>query len=822
MVGIVVVSHSRRLAEAAVALAMEMVHGQAPPVAIAAGLDADTFGTNALEVKAAIESVCSSEGAVVLMDLGSAVLSTELALDLIDPRMRSSVVLTAAPLVEGLVAATVQAAGGATAAEVAAEASLGLLGKETQLGVAHLAAVDPSIPPSEVTAYFIVNSAHGLHARPAARLVGEAKRYDAQLQLSNVTNGLGPVPASSLTRVASLGATRGHKLELTGAGRQAKEAVEAVLALAARNFDERDNPPPIPSSPVTREAGPVPASPGIAVGPAVIAGRGTIDLTSGPVGDPGQEWRRLREALAETRTEIGRVRARVARDAGEEDAGIFDAHIALLDDEDLIGATRQAIDSGIGAARAWGAVIARVADELALLDDQYLNARAADVRGVGDQVLRHIVGATGRRFDRRGILVAEDLTPAHTADLDRSLVLGIVTAYGSPSSHSSILARSLSIPAVVAAGRHVLDLAEGTTLAIDGESGALLIDPTPEIVEEYLRRAEKLDQERAAAFARARNRVETTDGVAIEVAANIGSLADARRAVEAGADSVGLLRTEFLFLGRADSPSVDEQEAVYRAIASTLDGRRLTVRTIDVGGDKPLRYLPVGAEANPFLGLRGIRLGLQRPDVLRDQLRAIARVAREYPVSVMFPMVSVTDEVQAARRILDEVSAEEQVSSVGFEVGIMVEVPSAALNAAAFLPYVDFFSIGTNDLTQYTMASERGNESVSGLADALDPAVLALIERVCRAANPAAIKVAVCGEVASDLVGVPLLIGLGVDELSVSVPSVPPVKDAVRSVSRVEARALAERALTLGTATAVRASVEQLQHLGEVGPDPAR
>ncbi|MEX0789584.1 MAG: dihydroxyacetone kinase phosphoryl donor subunit DhaM, partial [Actinomycetota bacterium] len=375
MVGIVVVSHSRRLAEAAVALALEMVHGQAPPVAIAAGLDVDTLGTDALAVKAAIESVDSPDGVVVFMDLGSAVLSAELALDLVEPELRDRVVLTSAPLVEGLVAAVVQAATGASAAEVAADALAGLLGKESHLGGGHRAIEDEGASrETEMTALIEINLVHGLHARPAARLVSEARRYDASLSLRNLTKGIGPVPASSLSRVASLGASRGHRIELTAHGRQAKEALEAVLALAGRNFDEIDLEPSAPAqSDGTAHSGPLPASPGIAVGPAVVAGGGSVAMPEENGSDPTREWRRLREALAGVRTEIGRARARIAREAGEQEAAIFDAHLMLLDDEEVIDPTREAIEAGRSAARAWADAIDRVAGRWSELDDPYLN-----------------------------------------------------------------------------------------------------------------------------------------------------------------------------------------------------------------------------------------------------------------------------------------------------------------------------------------------------------------------------------------------------------------------------------------------------------------
>jgi phosphocarrier protein FPr len=291
----------------------------------------------------------------------------------------------------------------------------------------------------------------------------------------------------------------------------------------------------------------------------------------------------------------------------------------------------------------------------------------------------------------------------------------------------------------------------------------------------------------------------------VHVAANVGSIDDAAAATAHGADLAGLVRTEFLFLGRDDAPSIDEQQAAYRSVAEALGGRRAVIRTLDVGGDKPLPYIDQPVEANPFLGLRGLRLALARPELLRDQLAAISRVALDHPVSVMFPMVSHVDELLAARRLLDEVG---RPASNGFEVGMMIEVPAAALKAAAFIPHVDFVSIGTNDLTQYALAAERGNEAVAAAADPLDPGVLRLIDAVCRAASGSSVRVAVCGEVAADPTAVPLLLGLGVDELSVGPYSVPTIKQSVRGQSIAGCRELARRALSLPSAEEVRALVD--------------
>jgi len=401
-----------------------------------------------------------------------------------------------------------------------------------------------------------------------------------------------------------------------------------------------------------------------------------------------------------------------------------------------------------------------------------------------------------------GILIAKELTPAQAAQLDLDVVQGIVLASGSPSSHAAILARARGIPALVAAGPGVLGLAEGTTVAIDGASGELVIDPPTATLSRFSQRAAEMAAEQSRHRAAAVEPAVTVDGTRIEVAANLGSRADAAAAAAEGADSAGLVRTEFLFLNRDRPPDLEEQVAQYLAIADTLDGRRVTFRTLDVGGDKPLTYVPMPVEENPFLGHRGIRLSLDRRDLLLEQLLAICQVARNVPTSVMFPMVTTIAEIRNARSVLEEAAGPAGLPQ-GLRVGMMVEVPAAALKIATFVPYLDFISIGTNDLTQYTLAAERGNAAVAALSDPLDPGVLILIRHVCHAAY-GRIPVAVCGEAAADHTAIPVLIGLGVRELSVSPKSVPSVKAQVRARDLARCASLADAAIDLDDAASVR------------------
>ena len=805
-VGIVVVSHSRALARAALALASEMLHGRPVRIELAAGLDETTFGTDAVGVKEAIEAVDGPDGVVVLMDLGSAVLSAELALDLLDdPTARDRVTLSSAPIVEGLVVAAVAASGGASRAEVATEARNALLGKAAHLSVPDDTAGDdvPAAVGPEVTGVFVVGNSHGLHARPAARLVSEVSGLDAAVTLTNQTAGTGPVPAASLSRVATLGAQQGHQVEIRASGPQAQEAVEHLLALAARNFDEVAEPTqPVPAPAAAAGVGPVGASPGIAIGPARRLTVPVVDADESAVGEPGAEWRRVVEAVAEVRRDIEHLRALTVREVGEAEAGIFDAHLTLLADAALLADVKQRVSDGVGAFAAWTVCLDAIEREWSELPDAYLRERAADVRAVGDQVRRVLAGAAAQQAIAEGILVARDLTPAEAAALDTSTVHGIVLAAGSATSHAAILARSRDIPLVVSAGRDVLAVPEGTLLVVDGGTGEVHVDPGRDVVEDHRRRAAELAARRTRDLALASEPATTRDGTSVTVAANLGSVADARAAFAAGADEAGLVRTEFLFLGRSTPPDVAEQEDEYVAIAEALGGRRVTLRTLDVGGDKPLSYLPMPAEENPFLGVRGIRLALDRPQLLGDQLEAVVGAARRSPTSLMFPMVSTASELRAARAALEDAAGPDGLPA-GLRVGMMVEVPAAALKIESFLPHLDFVSIGTNDLTQYTLAAERGNPGVAGLSDALDPSILQLIDHVCQAAQ-GRVDVAVCGEVAADEIAVPLLVGLGIRELSVGPHAVPRVKARVRELDLEPCQIVAKQALRLESAAEVR------------------
>jgi multiphosphoryl transfer protein len=838
VVGIVIVSHSEALAEGVVALAREM-GGEELALEAAGGLDEPgALGTDAGRVQAAIERAMSDDGVLVLMDLGSALMSAEFAIEMLGDA-DGRVLLSEAPLVEGAVAAAVAARGGASLDEVAEEARGALAMKASQLGADAAAAPnaaaspDATAPPADAEAALPVRNAIGLHARPAARFVEVARSFDAEVRVAKAGGGA-PVKATSLTNVVALGARMGDTLLVTASGPQAAEVLDALRELADEGFGDgiaatgaAPAPTPTPTAePPAEIPAPapgdvlsgVPASPGIAIG-AVRHLRGPAGPPPDrPAETPERERERLDEAIAAAREAIAHDRATVAGRAGEAEAAIFDAHAILLDDDALLEPAYEAIAAGATAERAWHDAADQVAARYRALDEPLLQERATDVLDVG----RRVVGALreGPAADESGpatdaapgetasgeaaILVAVELTPADTAGLDPAAVAGIATAHGAATAHAAILARALGIPAVVGLGDTLTAVDDGTPLLLDGDRGTVQVAPPQDTLRDAHERRERAQARRAAARERAHEPAATRDGTRVEVFANLGSAAEAVKAVELGAEGVGLLRTEFLFLDRPQLPDEDEQTATLVEIAQALEGRPLVVRTLDAGADKPLPALPMPPEANPFLGVRGIRLVLKQPDVLATQLRAILRAAQDHPIKAMLPMVATLDEIVAVRAILDEARAQTGLDAP-LELGIMVEVPAAALTAANLAPHVDFFSLGTNDLTQYTMAAERGDERLASLLAGPQPAVLRLVKATVEAATAHGRWVGVCGELAGDPAAAVLLAGLGVTELSMAPALIPEAKAALRAVDLAAAREAAEAALDAEDADAARA-----------------
>lgn len=821
MVSIVIVSHSAKLAAGVLEMAREM-GGSDVRLAAAGGLDlpGQPIGTDAALVQAAIEQVWSEAGVLVLMDLGSAILSAELALEMLPPDQRDRVALCPAPLVEGAVAAVVQARLGAPLAAVAAEANRALTPKNSHLGHAEPPApadAPPLIPDAELT--LTITNALGLHARPAARLAQALGQFGVQATLTNLTSASAPVDATSVVALSAADVRHGHSVRLMVRGAQASQALAAVQALAAENFGDDDAPAATPTPVIPANVPPgawrgQPAAPGLALGPAVLVRAPAITIPTAPASDPTAELACLEAAISAVRAQATRTADRLRAEGREAVAAIFAAHAQMVGDAALLEPARAAIaHQHSTAAQAYHRAAQQVAATYAASANDYLKARAADVLSLGEQVVAQVLGVAlpSLHLEEPGIVLATDLTPADTAQLDPRTVLGVLTAQGGPTSHSAILARALGIPAVVGAGEVIWSLPAGAPLALDGSAGYALPNPDEAARAAFATRMAEAAETQRRAQAVSAQLAFTHDRQRIEVAANVGSVADARRAVEAGAEGVGLFRTEFLFLDRPTAPDEDEQYAAYRAVCQVLGDRPVIIRTLDVGGDKPLPYIDMGAEANPFLGWRALRLCLARPDFFGQQLRAIVRVAAEFPVKIMFPMVATLEEYLRARDLtqqaVQDVAARGLPTPASLPTGIMVEIPAAALRAEQLAREVAFFSLGTNDLTQYTLAAERGNAHVADLADALHPAVLQLIERTASAARAQGIWAGVCGELAGDPQATELLIGLGITELSMAAPAIPQAKQRVRATKLPDARAKAQHVLTLDSAAAVRAAL---------------
>ncbi|MGE1002065.1 phosphoenolpyruvate--protein phosphotransferase [Ralstonia pseudosolanacearum] len=658
----------------------------------------------------------------------------------------------------------------------------------------------------------------GLHARPAAQWVETARRFAARVQ---VRHGAETADAKNLVALLQLGLAAGAALTLSAEGPDARAALTALQhTIRSLTAQERAQAARDTQAARTRQIargwqpaadlpaiGGIGASPGLAIGTVHVMQPGVSAIPDhpAPLATGGDL---LDRALADTRAELAALARDTAARLGEAEAGIFKAQAELLGDTDLMTLTCQAMVEGHGVAWSWHHAVERLAERLAALGNPLLAARAADLRDVGRRVLGHLDpalrGTAQALPDGPCILVAQDLSPSDTAALDTRRIAGIVTAQGGPTSHTAILTRTLGIPAVVAAGPAVLDVASGTQAIVDGSGGQLYLDPDAAAVagaEAWLREdAARAQREQAERGLPARTR----DGHAVEIAANVNLPAQAIEAVTLGAEGVGLMRTEFLFLERDHAPDEDAQHEVYAAMLGALGGRPLIVRTLDIGGDKQVPHLNLPKEENPFLGVRGARLLLRRPDLMEPQLRALYRAASGGgPLSIMFPMITSLGEVIALRAACERIRAELDAPAV--PLGIMVEVPAAALLADQLAEHVDFFSIGTNDLTQYTLAIDRQHPDLAAEADSLHPAVLRLIQLTVQGAARHGRWVGVCGGLAGDPFGALLLTGLGVHELSMSPRDIPAVKARLRDAHVRQLTELAGQALACASAEDVRA-----------------
>lgn len=649
---------------------------------------------------------------------------------------------------------------------------------------------------------FRVPFEHGLHVRPAALIAAALRPFAAE-----VTFAAGGRSANARSAVAmmALGVHGGETIEARAAGPDAAAALAALegVLIAAAPAAAPQEAPPKPGASVAlpgRITGVI-ASRGVAVGVAVRWAQGEIAVTEAGGGE-AREITALGEALARVRDNL----AQLAAAAAGERRALLEAHAELVQDPELARAAGEWIRQGRSAGYAWREATRALIDTLAALGDARMRERAADLRDLENQVLRALAGmapVATRVLPERAILLADDLLPSQLMSLDASRIAGICLARGGATSHVSIIAAASGIPTLVAAGAAILAVPEATPLVLDAERGWLDVDPPAAEREAAATAAAERAREHARDLAATREPCATLDGVRITVKANVATLDDARQGVAAGAEGCGLLRTELLFVDRREPPGVDEQAAAYQEIAAALEGRPLDIRTLDVGGDKPIAYLPMPREDNPALGMRGVRASLWRPDLLRTQVAAILRVDPRSQCRILVPMVNELAELSAVRTLVAECVAEAGGGAAP-PIGIMIETPSAAMLADRLAAAADFLSIGTNDLAQYALAIDRGHPELADRLDALHPAVLRLMAWVADACRGHGKPVSVCGALGSDAGALPILIGLGINEVSATAAAIPRLKRTARALDAAKCRAFAARALEQESAAAVR------------------
>ncbi len=767
-VRLVLVSHSAELADGVRELAGQM----APDVDLraAGGGDDGGLGTSFDKINAALADP-PEDGVVVLYDLGSALLTTESAIEFLDEDEQARIEVVDAPLVEGALAAATTAQGGAERAAVAAAARKagGAPGMPEPVGTA-----DTAEPDASATVRLV--NPLGLHARPAAELVRALSGYDAVVRIGT---GSRSVDAASVLDVVQLALRGGDEISVSASGPDAASAVQRAVELIEGGFGEAGATagaePAVTSDESTdpgddsHDATSRPGAPGLAIGP--LARAGAIEVPDEPARrSPSEERARLRDALAAAAKRLHRT--------GE----LGQMHAVLIADPALCAAAENAIDGGASAQSAWWHAVTAGADQLAGSDDELIAARAVDVRDAGAAVLAEL-GVKAERLPRNAagaILAVDEIGPGELGEFVARGGAGVVLSAGSPTAHAVVVARGLGLPMVIRAGALLDAVAVGTTVAIDGTAGTVDVEPADA---DQIRA--RIDADRAAARAarQAANTPVMIEGRQVLVAANVASVAEARAAVENGADGVGLLRTELLMLDGASLPNEDEQVAVLQQIFAVLGDRSVTVRVLDAGGDKPVRALNLDPQRNGFLGVRGLRWLLANRDVLHTQLRAICRAANGRRVSVMAPMVAVADEAKAFReavqRAVESLSGGDLPFAAPEQIGVMVEIPAAALAADEIAAYADFISLGTNDLVSYTMAADRTEPGVADLLDNDATAVWRIIEQACVNAITGGAEVAVCGEMAASPVYAAKFVRYGVGELSMAPAAIPRVKAAL-------------------------------------------
>lgn len=804
MVGLVLVSHSRPLAEAAVDLIRRTVHSDLS-IACSGGIGdkREELGTDAVEIQEAVTSVYSEEGVLVLMDMGSAILSAETAKDLLGFDQQDKIVLSSAPLVEGGIAAAVQAQLGSPILDVAKAARESLLPKQDH--------VQDSIPvedkgPSIVTSSgsevleLTIENEHGLHLRPAATLIKTLAGFRGEVLIENLTAGRGPVAAKSLVDVTRLQIRQGDSVRFFICSPDPKPLMDSIRLLVANRFGEspQQTTPSAEFAEEPKKSGAFGVSRGIAIGHPAFLVSIPPEIPTYKVrtdSEIASEISRLHLALKVSTDDFDTRVSRMQSSLRPMDLQVLEAQRMILRDPTILQEVEQKIrKERLNSAAAWHQTLARHIADQERADDPYFRARAADLREVERIALAHMID-TGeastlqeKPFTDGQILVCDELTPSLVEELTRFGISGVIQLQGGATSHGAILARAFNLPAIGGAQSYEQKIRTADTVAIDGAEGSLWIDPAPEMLAR-LTSTQQLEHSRLEeALKQSEQPAVTSDGVQVLVAANAGSAQDISNALRYGAESVGLFRSEFLFQHFNHEPDEEEQLNAYRgAFGNDEKVLPITVRLLDVGADKPLKFLRSQKEANPFLGVRGIRLLFANPGFLRTHLRALLRLAESVPLKLLVPMITDVSEILDLKLRLDGLAHELRNQALPcrwpIPLGAMIETPAAALLIDQLIPHVDFVSIGTNDLTQYLLCAERGSPTLSTFADPLHPAVVRICENVIRKSRENGVEASVCGEAASDPDAIPILLGLGLREFSVTAAAIPATKSLIRKSS---------------------------------------
>ncbi len=815
MIGIVIVSHSRKLSDGLKELADAM--SQAPvPIASAGGIDdlEEPLGTDAVRVLEAIREIGNGTAVLIFADIGSARLNAEMAIDLLEPDERARTHFCDAPLVEGVLAAAVQ---------IAAGSDLQTVLREAKAAAQVVGEAAGSKEPEGLAREFTIRNRLGLHARPAAKFVQAMNAFAGDIRLVNVTKGKPAANAKSINGVMLSEVSAHDTIRMVAPPPEASAVFAAVEELIATNFGEDELAPmPRTSASVPQDRTitsgilkGIPISKGYALGSIRHISRALPEIAARQTADPEAEIARFEAALADAETELRQLLEAEDNRFSSYDRKIFEAHVEVLRDPEMYERVLKSVRARrICAEAVWRDVVAETSQTYAALSDPLLRARGEDVIDVGLRVLHLLTGTPSETHAGQGevVLAFDDLRPSDVLTLNADNVVGLCTVFGGKTSHAGILASSLKIPVVFAVGRDLAAVAENAEVMVDGTNGIVTVAPEREAIVQMETAQFAWERRLAAAEAVKKLSAVTADGHAVRVAANMASPDELGAIASSGADEIGLFRTEFLFMRRSAAPDEEEQYALYRRIVQGLGGLPLTARTMDIGGDKQVAYMDRPPEANPNLGWRGLRYSLDVPELLDTQLSALLRASAHGPVRIMFPLVSSLDEFRAARHRLDRIKERLDREGAAFdknvEVGIMVEVPAAALTADVLAPEVDFFSIGTNDLTQYVLAADRANPKVQNLFDPFHPAVLRLIDRTIRAGRDSGIWTGMCGAMAGNPLAAPVLTGLGLDEFSMNPRDIPEFKLIYRDLSLADCRALADDVLRLPSAGAVRDAIQ--------------